>query len=108
MKRPLRITLIVLPWLLLAGVGFLAWLAWVHFQWKDRTLWERMLSDVESTPAQIDALQLGETDAMLQSLRARRDSDCDVIRRDASLAPAVLQARVAQALRHCPAEAPES
>jgi hypothetical protein len=101
MNRPLRIALIALPWLLLAGVTFLAWLAWVHFQWKDRTLWERMLTDIEATPAQIDALQFGETAELLDVLEARQASDCRVLREEAHLAPQAMQARIEQALRHC-------
>ncbi|TXK64411.1 hypothetical protein [Alkalisalibacterium limincola] len=108
MNRPLRISLIVLPWLLLAGVTFVAWLAWVHFQWKDRTLWERMLSDVEAAPAQMEALQLGETAELLEVLEARQASDCRVIREEAHLAPQAMQARVEQALDHCPSNHPGS
>jgi hypothetical protein len=102
MNRPLRISLMALPWVLLAGMTFLAWLAWVHFQWKDRTLWERMLSDVESAPTQIDALHMGESAELLEALQTRRVEDCRILHEEAELAPRELKARVEQALRHCP------
>jgi signal transduction histidine kinase len=101
-KAPLRVALTALPWVLLAGMTFLAWLAWVHFQWKDRTLWERMLTDVESTPVQIELLELGETAEMLQDLEARLLADCRVLREEAHLAPARLRERVDNSLAHCP------
>lgn len=102
MHRAVRKSLLVLPWLLLAGMTFLAWLAWVHFQWKDRTLWERMLSDVEATPAQIEALHLGETAELLEAIQARRASDCQVLLEEGPLAPDKLRERVERALDHCP------
>lgn len=108
MNRPLRISLLALPWLLLAGMAFLAWLAWVHFQWKDRTLWERMLGDIESAPVQIESLHLGETAELLEALQARRAADCRVLLEEGELAPEALRERVEQALRHCPGKLPES
>lgn len=101
MTRALRIALLCLPWVLLAAVAFLAWLAWVHFQWKDRTLWERVLADLETAPAALESLQLGETAETIRALELRIASDCELLAKEGELAPDGLAARVETARRAC-------
>ncbi|MGY6519575.1 MAG: hypothetical protein ACXIUZ_12780 [Lysobacteraceae bacterium] len=101
MKRGLRVALLVLPWLLVAGLAFAAWLSWVHFQWKDRSLWERMLTDTIETPAGIELLRLGETAEVLEALEQRLVEDCRLIREEAHLAPPRVETQLQRALDTC-------
>lgn len=101
MHRGLRIGLTALPWVLLAGTLFLAWLAWVHYQWKDRTLWERILTDVEHAPAHLAQLQRADSAAVVAAIEQRRTEDCRILREELHLAPARLAERAEAALAQC-------